>query len=35
VLLATGSAGLALHAGGRKALAQSAGQLTVVSFGGS
>jgi putative spermidine/putrescine transport system substrate-binding protein len=35
VLLATGSAGLALHAGGRRAFAQSAGQLTVVSFGGS
>ena len=35
VLLAAGSAGLALTAGGRKVLAQSAGQLTVVSFGGS
>ncbi|MET0651535.1 MAG: ABC transporter substrate-binding protein, partial [Hyphomicrobiaceae bacterium] len=35
VLLAAGSAGLALTAGGRNVLAQSAGQLTVVSFGGS
>src|SRR5215470_15533174 len=35
VLLAAGSAGLALHAGSRKALAQAGGQLTVVSFGGS